>query len=115
VDAAREPLLVLDGTLHVVRGNRSFHHLFQVEPRDTTGRLLADLENRQWHSPRLQALLEKTRKEGVPFDGFDVDYESSALGKRRVRLNGRPVLFDDADGAALIVLGFDDVTEVSPA
>ena len=32
VDAVREPLLVLDGTLRVVRGNRSFHRLFRVEP-----------------------------------------------------------------------------------
>ena len=28
-----------------------------------------------------------------------------------MRLNARPVLLDDGDGAALIVLGFEDVTE----
>ena len=38
VDAVREPLLVLDGALRVVRGNRSFYRLFHVEPAETTGR-----------------------------------------------------------------------------
>jgi two-component system CheB/CheR fusion protein len=115
VDAAREPLLVLDGRLRVVRGNRSFHHLFQVEPRETTGQLLADLGSRQWRSSRLQELLAKTLKEGVSFDDFEIEHEFPSLGKRRMRLNGRPVLWEDGDGAALIVLGFDDVTEASPA
>ena len=30
-----------------------------------------------------------------------------------MRLNARPVLLDDDAGAALIVLGFEDVTEVA--
>jgi len=112
VDAVREPLLVLDGTLRVVRGNRSFHHLFQVEPRDTAGQLLADLGDGQWKIPRLRELLAKTVKEGVTFDAFMVEHEFASLGKRQMRLNARPVLLDDGDAAALIVLGFEDVTEV---
>jgi hypothetical protein len=31
-----------------------------------------------------------------------------------MRLNARPVLLDDTEGAALIVLGFEDVTGVPP-
>jgi two-component system CheB/CheR fusion protein len=112
VDAVREPLLVLDGTLRVVRGNRSFQRLFRVEPRETTGQLFADLGNGQWKDPRLRELLAKTLKDGVTFDDFEVEHEFPALGKRHMRLNARPVLLDDGDGAALVVLGFEDVTEV---
>ena len=114
VDAVRGPLLVLDDTLRVVRGNRSFHALFQVEPRDTAGRLLGDLGDGQWKALRLRELLAKTLKEGVTFDNFEVEHEFPSLGKRRMRLNARPVLLDDGDDGALIVLGFDDVTEGSP-
>ncbi len=114
VDAVREPLLVLDRTLRVVRGNRSFQHLFRVEPRETAGQLLADLGDGQWQTPRLRELLARTLKEGVPFDDFELEHEFPALGRRRMRLNGRPVLLDDADGPALIVLGFEVVTEMPP-
>jgi two-component system CheB/CheR fusion protein len=114
VDAVREPLLVLDGTLRVVRGNRSFHRWFRVEPRETAGQLLADLGNGQWQPPRLRELLARTLKEGVPFDDFVIEHEFPALGRRHMRLNARPVFLDDADGATLIVLGFDDVTEAPP-
>jgi len=113
VDAVREPLLVLDGALRVVRGNRSFHRLFRVEPRDTAGRLLADLGIGQRSAPRLRELLARTLKEGVTFDDFEVEHELPLLGRRRMRLNARPVLLDDDAGAALIILGFEDVTEVS--
>jgi two-component system CheB/CheR fusion protein len=115
VDAVREPLLVLDDTLRVVRGNRSFHRLFGVEPRETAGQLLADLGNGQWTAPRLHELLSRTLKEGIPFDDFELEHEFPSLGRRRLRLNARPVLLDDADGAALVLLGFEDVTEGPPS
>jgi two-component system CheB/CheR fusion protein len=114
VDAVREPLLVLDDTLHVVRGNRSFHRLFAVEPRETAGQDLADLGDGQWTAPRLHELLSRTLKEGIPFDDFDVEHELPSLGRRRLRLNGRPVQLDDGDAAALVLLGFEDVTEGPP-
>jgi two-component system, chemotaxis family, CheB/CheR fusion protein len=115
VDAVREPLLVLDHTLRVVRGNRSFHHLFRVEPRDTAGRLLEDLGEGQWSEPRLRELLSKTVAEGVTFDDFEVEREFPGLGRRHIRLNARPVSLDDADGVALILLGFEDVTQAPPS
>jgi two-component system CheB/CheR fusion protein len=115
VDAVREPLLVLDDTLRVVRGNRSFHRLFGVEPRETAGQLLADLGNGQWTAPRLHELLSRTLKEGDTFDDFELEHEFPSLGRRRLRLNARPVLLDDADGAALVLLGFEDVTEGPPS
>lgn len=114
VNAVREPLLVLDGTLRVIRGNRSFYRLFRVEPRETVGRLLADLGNGQWMAPRLGELLARTSKEGVTFEDFELEHDFPALGRRRMRLNARPVLLDAADGAALILLGFEDVAEAPP-
>ena len=112
VDAVREPLLVLDGRLCVVRGNRSFYRLFQVESADTDGRSIDDLGSRQWDAPRLRELLEKTLHEGAVFDDFEVESEFPSIGKRRMRLNARPVFLHDAGEAALLVLGIEDVTAV---
>jgi hypothetical protein len=113
-DAVREPRLVLDHPLPVVRGNRWFHRWCAVDPRAPAGQDLADLGDGQWTAPRLHELLSRTLKEGIPFDDFDVEHELPSLGRRRLRLNGRPVQLDDGDAAALVLLGFEDVTEGPP-
>ena len=51
-------------------------------------------------------------KEGFTFDDFEVEHDFPSLGRRRIRLNARPVPLNGAAGAELIVLGFEDVTEV---
>jgi len=111
VDAVREPMLVLDGRLRVLRGNRSFYRLFRVEPADTDGRSIDELGSHQWDAPRLRELLEKTLHEGTVFDDFEVESEFPSIGKRRMRLNARPVFLHDAGEAALLVLGIEDLTD----
>ena len=115
VDAVREPMLVLDGRLRVVRGNRSFYSLFRVEPADTDGQSIDDLGSHQWDAPRLRELLEKTLHEGTVFDDFEIEYEFPTIGKRRMRLNARPVFLHDAGEAALLLLGIEDVTATTGA
>ena len=78
VDAVREPLLVLDATLRVVRANRSFYRAFRVEPAQTEGQRIDELGSRQWSVPRLRELLEATLRDGAPFDDFEVVHEIPA-------------------------------------
>jgi chemotaxis protein methyltransferase CheR len=58
IDTMRDPLLVLDGGLRVVRASREFCRTFGVTPEETEGRLVYELGNRQWDIPRLRTLLE---------------------------------------------------------
>lgn len=39
VDTVREPLLILDKDLRVVKANQSFFDFFKVSPKETTGTL----------------------------------------------------------------------------
>jgi len=55
----REPFLVLDKSLRVISANRSFYATFEVAEKDTIGRPLPDLGNRQWDIPKLLALLRE--------------------------------------------------------
>jgi PAS domain-containing protein len=114
IDAVREPMLVLDGALRVVRGNRSFYRLFRVEQEDTDGHSIDDLGNRQWAVPGLRDLLEKALHEGTVFHDFEIECEFPAIGKRCMRLNARPVFLHDAGAAALVILGIEDVTGAAP-
>ncbi|HLX84955.1 MAG TPA: hypothetical protein VKR59_13720 [Terriglobales bacterium] len=59
VDTVREPVLVLDKELRVITASRSFYSGFKVSPKDTQGRHLYALGDRQWNIPKLRVLLEK--------------------------------------------------------
>ena len=43
----REPLVMLDADLKVVKANHSFYQTFDVKPDETEGILIYDLGNRQ--------------------------------------------------------------------
>ena len=55
----REPLLMLDSDLKVVRANHSFYQTFNVKPDETVGALIYDLGDRQWDIPALRKLLKE--------------------------------------------------------
>ena len=65
VNTVREPLVVLDQDLRVVAASRSFYRTFQVNPKDTEGKLLYELGDGVWDIPKLRSLLEKI----LPADG----------------------------------------------
>jgi two-component system CheB/CheR fusion protein len=111
VDAVHEPLLVLDGTLRVVRANRSFYSLFGVEASETEGKLVYELGSGQWNLPALRALLERTLHGERGFDGFEVRGEFPGIGARRMLLDARRVSDTEAGPAELIVLGIQCVPE----
>ena len=66
VRTVREPLLVLDGQLHVQSANDSFFRTFQVTPEETLNRLLYELDHPLRHRlrPRQQGDDQKTGKCG---------------------------------------------------
>jgi len=115
VDAVREPLLVLDPTLRVLRGNRSFYRAFRVEPAETEGQLVDELGSRQWSILRLRGLLEATLRDGAPFEDFEVVHEFPHIGRRRMVLSGRPVSMQGNERPVLIVLGIRDAGQASAA
>ena len=47
LDSIREPLVMLDSDLKVVKANHSFYRTFNVKPDETEGILIYDLGNGQ--------------------------------------------------------------------
>jgi two-component system CheB/CheR fusion protein len=109
VDAVREPFLVLDGGLRVVRANRAYYRAFRAEPAQTNGRLIGDLGSHQWIIPTLRERLEKALQEDMGFDDFEVEAEFPHLGRRRLLLNARPLSPKDGTGAELVLLGIQEI------
>lgn len=109
IDTVREPLLILDDSLRVLRANRSFYSTFRTRKADTEGWSIYHLGNRQWHYPELANLLEGILSRDSTVEGYRVEHEFPELGKRTMMLNGRR-LRDHGGAGERILLAIEDVT-----
>jgi two-component system CheB/CheR fusion protein len=115
VDTLREPLVVLDSALKVVSASRSFYRDFRVTPEEVVGRPIYELGNRQWDLPQLRELLETVLSGDRRFDGYAVEYDFPAVGRRKVLLNARRIV-GKTGGTQLIllVIGMAEPGEPAP-
>ena len=106
----REPLVVLDSDLKVVKANQSFYRTFNVQPDETEGVLIYDLGNRQWNIPKLRELLEDILPENSAFRDFEVEHDFKTIGRKIMHLNARRI-YQKSNQTQLILLAIEDVTE----
>jgi chemotaxis protein methyltransferase CheR len=108
--AVREPLVVLDAELKVVKANRSFYQMFNVQPYESEGILLFDLDNRQWNIPKLRDLLEEIIPKHAEVNDFLLEHVFEAIGRKIMYLNARKI-YTKTSHTPLILLAIEDVTE----
>ncbi|MGE5172831.1 MAG: PAS domain-containing protein, partial [Betaproteobacteria bacterium] len=113
VETAREPLVVLDADLRVLRANKAFYKTFGVSPGGTEKRPIYELGNRQWDIPALRDLLEKVLPGNTVVHDFPVDHEFPGIGRRTMLLNARTIVQQGAL-TRTILLAIEDVTERKP-
>ena len=102
VDTAREPLVVLNGKMHVVSASRSFYRDFKVTREETVGRPIFELGNHQWDIPALRELLENILPQNQSFDDFSVDADFPSIGHHKMLLNARRIV--DLNGDTQMIL-----------
>lgn len=110
IETVREPLVVLDGKLHVVSANKSFYDKFMVNPAETENKLIYEVGSKQWDIPQLRKLLENILPKKSVFDNFRVEHEFQKIGRRIMLLNARQV-FLCGTGTSAILLAIEDVTD----
>ena len=108
--SVREPLVVLDSDLKVVKANHSFYQTFKVKPEGTEGTLIYDLGNRQWDIPKLRELLENILPQNSIFNDFEVEHNFETIGQKIMHLNARRI-HEDSKQTQMILLSIEDVTE----
>lgn len=108
VDTVREPILVLDSNLRVVRANLCFYVHFKTSRELTERRLIYELGNGQWDIPKLRVLLEKILPESTSLRDHEVTHVFPEIGERTVSLNAQRL---DWPERALILLAIEDITE----
>ncbi|HEY6831087.1 MAG TPA: histidine kinase dimerization/phosphoacceptor domain -containing protein [Pseudolabrys sp.] len=109
VDTVRDPFVVLDQDLRVIAAGRSFYQTFRLVSADVHGRLLYEIDSGQWDIPGLRRLLEKIGKDHIAVEGYEVDDEFPAIGRRVMVLNARMVFYEKGSRAT-VLLAFEDIT-----
>ncbi|WP_222942460.1 chemotaxis protein CheB [Arenibacter arenosicollis] len=110
VDTIHEPLLVLDRSLRIISANQAFYRTFEVNQKDTEGKLIFQLGNKQWDIPGLRTLLEDILPHKSTIENFEVARNYPNIGERNMLLNAREIRRDSED-EKLILLAIEDVTE----
>lgn len=110
VGTIREPLVVLDKNLRVKTANSNFYKKFQVNERESEGRLIYDLGNKQWNIPELRTLLEAILPEKEIFFDVEINHNFESIGQRTMLLNASEII-RESSAEKLILLAIEDITE----
>jgi light-regulated signal transduction histidine kinase (bacteriophytochrome) len=106
----REPLVILNQNLKVMKANKAFYDTFLVLREETEGQLIYDLGNGQWNIPMLRELLENIIPAHSTFRDFQVTHEFQRVGRKVMLLNGSEIFNPNAQ-ARTILLAIEDATE----
>jgi two-component sensor histidine kinase len=109
VDTVRDPLLVLDHDLRVIAASRSFYNTFRLARDDVRGLLLYEIDGAQWDIPKLRELLKAISNDQAIVEGYEVDREFPAIGRRVMLLNARKVFYEKGTHTT-VLLAFEDIT-----
>ncbi len=110
VETVREPLVVLDADLRVLKANRSFYRIFHVKKKETEYKFIYNLGNGQWDNPKLRYLLSDILPQKSFFQDFEIEHEFPVIGKRVVLLNARKIIQKNHN-EPMILLAIEDITE----
>jgi two-component system, chemotaxis family, CheB/CheR fusion protein len=108
-DIFREPALVLNDQLRVVKANRSFYRTFRSSPRQTEGESIYDLVGGAWAAD-LRGPLEKSLAKDRIVEDVEVTADYPILGRRTFRVSARR-LEQVAGLPGMTLLAMEDVTQ----
>ncbi len=110
VETVREPLVILNQNLQVLKANKAFYETFQAAREETEESLIYDLGNGQWNIPKLRELLENIIPEHSTFRDFEVTHDFEHVGRKVMLLNASEIFNPNAQ-ARTILLAIEDATD----
>ena len=110
VETVREPLVILNQNLRVLKANKAFYETFQAAREETEESLIYDLGNGQWNIPKLRELLENVIPAHSTFRDFEVTHDFEHVGRKVMLLNASEIFNPNAQ-ARTILLAIEDATD----
>jgi two-component system, chemotaxis family, CheB/CheR fusion protein len=111
IDTMHDALVVLDDQFRIVSANRAYYREFGGTAAGTLGQPFFTLQQGQWDSPALHALLETRLPAELNVEGAVLEHDFAALGHRRLRFSARRVV-EQADNAVLVLLGIESLAAI---
>jgi len=108
IQTIREPIVVLDDRLRVLRGNRAFYQFFRLDPQRTEGQRLYDLSQGRWDDESLRHLLEERLVRETRVQDVLLDHEFPVIGRKLLRVNACRLA--SAARSWMTVLALEDTT-----
>jgi signal transduction histidine kinase len=105
-ETVTEPFIILDKDLYVITANKSFYRKFKVTKKETEGKRMYELGNKQWDASDLRELLERILPKRKVLNNYEITLDFPMLGRKTMLLNARQV-----DSKQLILLAVKDITE----
>ena len=110
VETVPSALIILDRNLIITSANGAFYQMFRTSPEETEGCHIYELGNRQWDIPALHNLLESVIPHGASVEGFEVEHDFPAIGRRTMLVNARKIIRPGNHNGS-ILLAIEDVSE----
>ena len=107
-NTVREPLLLLSPDLRVKQANRSFYELFRVSENETVGRFVSELATGPWAVSDWTQLGKFLARQSNS-EYFTLEVEFPSIGRRRMRVNARPVRLPREEELTLL-MALEDIT-----
>ena len=107
-NTVREPLLLLSPDLRVKQANRSFYELFRVSENETVGRFVSELATGRWAVTDWTQLGKFLARQSNS-EYFTLQVEFPSIGRRRMRVNARPVRLPREEELTLL-MALEDIT-----
>jgi two-component system CheB/CheR fusion protein len=106
----REPLVILDKRLRIMRASQSFYETFKTSEKETEGKFLYDLGIKQWDIASLRKALEEILEKGLEFNDCELTVELPNLGTRTMLLKAWKISIGESERNS-ILLSFNDITD----
>jgi DNA repair exonuclease SbcCD ATPase subunit len=109
MEAARNPIVLLDSKLCVEMANEPFYQSFHVAAKEANSKKIYEYGNGEWDTSRLRVLLEGILEEQINTKDFEVEKVCPNKGRRRIRVNAFRLKWGSKKSLR-ILLGFEDIT-----
>lgn len=112
VETVHSPLLVLNANLQVRMANKAFYRTFKLIPEKTEGSFIYELADNAWEIPSLREHLNDLLAKKAKIKYFELKHFFPGLGELVLDVNAYRLLKDDNPNETLILLAFNNISEL---
>ncbi len=110
ISTVREPFLVLDQDLRILKTNAAYHRRFDTGEQEIDGKLFFEIQDGQWDHAELRSLLQKMLPEKQRIIDEEMLINLPGDGERILVFNAREILREKRSDK-LILLAISDITK----